>query len=115
MYPMSQGYYCCHEGSYPYPSCYCEHQQHYIIDNNNNYVERNPYPFDGSCFDARLRRPYYPYYYHNSRNDGIQGRVDPYASYGTHYFESPLLAYPQPLPPPHKHPFHDLESMCTIM
>ena len=111
---MSHGYYYPHL-PYPHPSCYYDHQ-HYIFDNNNNFVGRNPYPFDGPYFDRRMVEPCHqrrPYPYYDSRYC-LHGRVDPYTSYRAHY-ETPLLAYPQPPSPPKTHPFYDSESMCAIM
>lgn len=116
----------------PYPYSYYDdyqQQRHIIFDNDNNIVERNPYPFDGPYFDRRMVEPSHqfgadsvgydrygrlrPYPYYDSRYS-FHGRVDPYTSYQA-YYETPLLAYPQPPPRPKIHPFWTPDSLCTIM
>lgn len=108
---------------HPYPAGYYYHHlpHHTILDDNNNVYERNPYPLDGPYLDRRLTVrsnahefgeirgcPYYDSRY------CFHGRVDPYTSYSA-YYETPLLAFPQPPPPPRTHPLYSPETTCTIM
>ncbi|XP_024633776.1 uncharacterized protein [Medicago truncatula] len=118
----NHGYY------YPQPQYPYHHQPNVIYDEDYNIVERNPYPFDGPYFDRRMVEPSHPmragqigydrhgrlrpYPFYDSRYS-FHGRVDPYTSYQA-YYETPLLAFPQPPPPASVHPFWT-PSSCTIM